>query len=254
MIGEHTQPPPSGDDRPEQVRVGDVVDGVSPVLLAVLESAAVLQGRVPDAVLVGGSAAALYARHRDSFDHDHVLADLRDRFDLVLEALEREPDWVLNRAVPRKILLGQLGDIEAGVRQLRRTVPLEVVEVALPSGRTVRAPTADETLRIKGFLITTRNQTRDHLDVAGLAERYGTSHAAHVLSEIDRYYTDPAHTGTPVADQVLRQLAAPAPKDSRTTTRLAGYKRLTPRLQSWDHVVAVLADVAEAMRTEGGGR
>ena len=27
-------------------------------------------------------------------DHDHVLADLADRFDVVLEALESEPDWV----------------------------------------------------------------------------------------------------------------------------------------------------------------
>jgi hypothetical protein len=34
-------------------------------LLAVLESAARLQRLVPDAVLVGGSAAAAYAGHRD---------------------------------------------------------------------------------------------------------------------------------------------------------------------------------------------
>lgn len=29
-------------------------------------------------MLVGGSATALYARHRMSFDHDHVLTDLAD--------------------------------------------------------------------------------------------------------------------------------------------------------------------------------
>ena len=62
----------------------------SPDLLAVLESASRLQQMVPYAVLVGRSAAALYAGHRDSYDHDHVLADLRDRFDVVLEALESE--------------------------------------------------------------------------------------------------------------------------------------------------------------------
>lgn len=39
-----------------------------------------LQAVVPDAVLVGGSAAALYAGHRDSFDHDHVLPDLVERY------------------------------------------------------------------------------------------------------------------------------------------------------------------------------
>jgi hypothetical protein len=39
----------------------------------------------------------LYAGHRDSYDHDHVLADLRDRFDVVLEALESEGEWMTNR-------------------------------------------------------------------------------------------------------------------------------------------------------------
>ncbi len=219
-------------------------------LTAVLESAAVLQERVPDAVLVGGSAAALHAGHRLSYDHDHVLSDLRDRFDLVLEALEREPSWVLNRAVPNKILLGQLGEIEAGVRQMIRSVPLEVTEVSLPSGRVIRVPTADETLRIKAFLITARNQVRDYLDVAALAERYGPGRAARVLADIDRYYTDPAVEGTPVASQVVRQLSAPAPKDSRTTARLATYKGLTGRLQSWEYVTTVLAEVADRMQTE----
>ena len=42
-----------------------------PELVRVLESAARLQEVVPDAVLVGGSAAALWANHRSSFDHDH---------------------------------------------------------------------------------------------------------------------------------------------------------------------------------------
>jgi DNA-binding transcriptional regulator YiaG len=55
----------------------DMTPGLSrPDLLRVLESAARLQAVVPDAVLVGGSAAALWASHRTLFDHDHVLADL----------------------------------------------------------------------------------------------------------------------------------------------------------------------------------
>jgi hypothetical protein len=48
-----------------------------------------LQEVVPDAVLVGGSAAALHAGHRDSFDHDHVLADLVERYQDVLEAVSK---------------------------------------------------------------------------------------------------------------------------------------------------------------------
>jgi len=64
---------------------------------------------VPDAVLVGESAAALYAGHRDSYDHDHVFADLPDRFDVVLGALESEGEWVTNRVIPGKVISGNCG-------------------------------------------------------------------------------------------------------------------------------------------------
>src|SRR5665648_1184347 len=163
---------------------------LQPELVEVLESAARLQQLVPDAVLVGDSAAAAYAGHRLSFDHDHVVDDLRGRFDVVLEALEAEGEWVTNRVRPGKIILGRIGDIEAGVRQVIRLTPLEVTELALPSGARVRVPTPDETLRIKAFLIVKRNQVRDYLDVAALADRYGIDHAAAALARIDDYYAD----------------------------------------------------------------
>ncbi|WP_300345245.1 hypothetical protein [Nesterenkonia sp.] len=216
-------------------------------LVEVLESAAELQERIPDATRVGGTAAALYAGHRTSHDHDHVVGDLRDRYDIILEALESEPDWVTNRVTPGKVILGQIGDIEAGVRQLIRTVPLEVREVGLPSGSTVRVPTQEETLRIKAFLAVKRNQVRDYLDIAALSHRYGRGRAAQTLSEIDRYYTDPGQRGTPVADQVARQLADPRPKDSRSLQRLQNYKGLRPRWQKWENVTEVLTDVAGRM-------
>lgn len=123
----------------------------SPVLARLYEAAASLQEIVPDATLVGGSAAAFYAGHRDSYDHDHVMADLADHYDMVLEAVESQDGWVTNRMVPNKIILGELGDIEAGVRQLIRKVPLEVAHYELPSGRALAIPTSDETLRIKGL-------------------------------------------------------------------------------------------------------
>src|SRR5690625_7542822 len=88
------------------------MDGLRPQFVELEEAAARLQELVPDTTLVGGSAAALYAGHRTSFDHDHVLADLRERFDVVLEALEREEEWVTNRVRPGKVILGELGDIE----------------------------------------------------------------------------------------------------------------------------------------------
>ena len=76
-------------------------------LVRVLESAARLQEVVPDAVRVGGSAAALWANHRSSYDHGHVLTDLRERFDAVLDAIEATDGWVTNRVTPGKIILGR---------------------------------------------------------------------------------------------------------------------------------------------------
>jgi len=227
---------------------GHFLADASPELLAVLESAPRLQQMVPDAVLVGGSAAALYAGHRDSYDHDHVLADLRDRFDVVLEALESEGEWVTNRVVPgKKIILGQLGDIEAGVRQMIRTGPLETTQVTLPSRRALTVPTAEETLRIKGFLIVRRNQTRDYLDVAALADRYGLHEAAGVLARIDDYYAEQHGGGRGVAAQLVRQLADPRPKDSSVTSQLDAYRNLASRWTDWGEVRSVCGQLAADM-------
>jgi len=52
-----------------------------------------------------------------------VVADLADRFDTVLEAIEATDGWVTNRVSPGKIILGELGGIDSGVRQLIRRRP-----------------------------------------------------------------------------------------------------------------------------------
>lgn len=229
----------------------DSHEQAGPELRAVLESAARLQRLVPDAVLVGGSAAALYAGHRDSFDHDHVVADLRERFEIVLEAIESEDDWVTNRVQPGKIILERLGDIEAGVRQLIRKHPLESADVELSSGHVLRVPTADETLRIKGFLIVRRNQTRDYLDVAALATSIGIPAAAVVLSRIDDYYADQHGGGRGVAAQVARQLADPRPTDASVTEQLDRYRNLASRWSDWNEVRRVCEETAVQMFEQG---
>jgi hypothetical protein len=219
-----------------------------PDLVRVLESAARLQEIVPDAVLVGGSAAALWANHRSSFDHDHVLQDLDAQFEAVLDAIEATDGWVTNRVTPGKIILGELGNIESGVRQLIRKRPLEVTEVTLPSGHVLRVPTPDETLRIKGFLIVRRNQVRDYLDVAALSDRYGISHSADVLGHIDDYYSDQRGSEPEgVATQLARQLADPRPADARTLQQLGQYKDLDPRWTDWKNVRNVCRSVAVEM-------
>lgn len=239
----------SGAEQPDEVQTA--LSKVSPALLRVLESAARLQELVPDAVLVGGSAAALYAGHRDSYDHDHVVRNLAERFDAVLDAVESDDGWVTNRVTPGKIILGQIGDIETGVRQLIRRTPLQTTTVRLPSGHELTVPTDEETLRIKAFLIVRRNQTRDYLDVAALSDRVGVAVAATTLRDMDHFYADQHGDGDGVASQVYRQLSDPRPKDAKTTTELSRYKNLEPRWQQWSAVRHVCQDVADAMLTGG---
>jgi len=219
---------------------------MEPSLEDVLEKAARLQELVPGAVLVGGSAAALHAHHRESRDHDHVVADLAERFDSILENLEALGDWSTARVQPGKIILGELGGIETGVRQLLRERPLESVEVQVRGKRLV-VPTAAEILRIKAWLALGRNQTRDYLDIAALADGIGLDEAAGVLAGIDGYYADVNRRPEAVATQLARQLADPRPRDAEVTAQLASYKALDPRWHEWSAVTAVLAEVAQRM-------
>jgi hypothetical protein len=219
---------------------------MKPSLEDVWEKAAQLQELVPGAVLVGGSAAALYAHHRQSFDHDHVVADLAERFDTILENLEALGDWSMTRAQPGKIILGELGGIETGVRQLLRSRPLESTEIEVRGKRLV-VPTAPEILRIKAWLALSRNQTRDYLDIAALASEIGLDEAAAVLEGIDDYYADINRRPEAVATQLVKQLADPQPRDAEVTTQLASYKALDARWHDWSAVKAVLASLAERM-------
>ncbi|MDR0592959.1 MAG: hypothetical protein LBG60_06830 [Bifidobacteriaceae bacterium] len=221
----------------------------NPQFSELLASAARFQRLVPESVMVGGAAAALHASHRISVDHDHVLSDLSDRFAAVLEALEREGDWVTNRVTPGRIVLGELGGIETGLRQLIRRAPLETEVYRLPDGSEIVIPTLAETLRIKAFLAVKRNQVRDYLDIAALAATAGIEPAGAVLAGIDAYYSDQAPTEGTVAAQLAAQLADPQPKDSRTTKQLAAYKGLAVRWHDWRQVKQVCRAVAGAMLT-----
>jgi hypothetical protein len=198
-------------------------------------------------VLVGGAAAILYADHRESRDHGHVVADLADRFEMVLEAVEGDEGWATNRVMPGKAILGNLDGIEAGVRQMIRKRPLEVTQVELPSGESVTVPTLEETLRVKAFLAVRRNQARDYLDLAALADRLGADRAADVLKGIDEYYADQLDSDDGVASQLVRQLADPRPADRSVVDQLSSYRRLRKRWSDWSAVVDMLRDVAARM-------
>jgi hypothetical protein len=206
----------------------------------VLSAAAHLQRILPGAVLVGGSAAAVYAGHRLSTDADHVLTDLRERFDQVLADLEAVAGWKTARIRRPVQILGSLDGIETGVRQLIREEPLETTQIEY-QGQTITLPTKAEMLRIKAVLILQRNATRDYLDFVALADHMGDEKVVEALRSFDRLYPQPS--GESALQQLQIQLANPMPYDLEELN-LAEYKNLTPRWHDWQAVKAACVHVA----------
>jgi hypothetical protein len=204
-------------------------------MAAVFASAAKLQAMVPDAVLVGGSAAVLYAGHRESFDHDHVLVDLVGRYDTVLEAVEASEGWAtsVRASKPPVTIMGSLDGVEAGLRQLRRTKPLETVRIEVPPDSWVVAPTEEEILRIKAYLVVQRNTVRDYLDVVALVDHLGATRSVEVLAGIDRYYSDRSERNDSVRTSLIASLADPEPRDTEVISELHRYKGLALEYQDW---------------------
>ncbi len=189
-----------------------------------------LQALVPGAVLVGGTAAALHAGHRRSLDGDHVLEDLRPRFEEVLAALEAAAGWQTARVQKPVAILGRLDGVMTGIRQLRRTRPLETEFV---SG--LRVPTLAEMARIKAWLLATRHTVRDYLDTVVLLERLGEAAARVAFVPFDEIYRQ--ETGASPLVEVVERLAAATPSDAPSID-LRSYKGLIAPWNDWDHLAS----------------
>lgn len=205
-----------------------------------LSSAARLQQIVPGAVLVGGTAAAIHAEHRFSLDADHVLADLRKRFDEVLEQLESVAGWQTARLARPVQILGSLDGIQTGVRQLIRTQPLETTTLDV-EGAALTIPTAAEILRIKGVLILKRNATRDYLDFVALATHLGSRATGEALRSFDRLY--PQESGESALQQLQVQLANPLPYDLDGPD-VSEYRDLAAEWREWGRVTDACGRIA----------
>ena len=210
---------------------------------ALLSSAAHLQRIVPEAVLVGGTAAASFAHHRLSFDHDHTLGNLRSRFDDVLAKLESVAGWKTARVKRPALMPGSLDGIETGVRQLIREKPLETEELEI-SGEKLTVPTRAEMLRIKAVLIVKRNATRDYLDFVAMSDLMGRSAVLEALSDFDGFYPQP--NGQSVRQQLQIQLANPLPYDLEETN-LREYKKLRLEYQDWSSVAEKCRELASVL-------
>ena len=198
----------------------------------VISNIARVNSVLPEAIIVGGTASALYAEHRTSNDTDFVVKDLKERFSGILSILESVSGWKTNRIKPPVLILGNFNGIETGIRQLKRTMPLET-RITEYKGQKLIVPTESEILRIKGFLIISRNATRDYIDFAALSDHLGLEKTNESLKDFDKLY--PQEKNASALKQLLIQLSNPLPYDLNETD-LTKYKNLDKKWQDWNNV------------------
>lgn len=207
----------------------------TPAWERLLADAALLQTRIPGAVLVGGAAAALHAHHRISMDHDHVIKDLSTHYDTAIAALESIVGWRTKRRIKGKLVLGEINTIDAGLRNQKRSAPLETITIELPNRRKLKLPTIEEMLRIKSYLIVERNATRDYLDTAALSDHLGLPKSARALERMNELYSEFAGEGGDMLSTVVVKLSNPDPYDL-TEIDLSEYKGIVAPWNDWHAV------------------
>lgn len=176
-----------------------------------LAHAALLQARLPSAVLVD---------------------DLARSYDKSIAALESIVGWRTNRRVKGKLVLGEIDGIDAGLRNQRRSAPLETTTIPVARGKTVKVPTVDEMLRIKAYLVVERNATRDYLDVAALSDHLGKRNSVAALDRMNELYAEFAGEGGDMLTTVIVKLSNPDPYDL-TDVDLAEYKGIIAPWNDW---------------------
>ena len=99
-------------------------------------------------------------------------------------------------------------------------------------------------LRTKGWMIISRNATRDYIDFAAIAEHKGIEDATEVLIEFNDFYSDliRGSQASPIV-QLFRQLAEPKPGDLDQID-LSLYKGLQPPFDSWDFIVKICEEIS----------
>lgn len=193
-------------------------------------------------ICVGGTAAALHAGHRFSTDADHVGLDVSDQFEEMKLALTDWEGWKTKRVRHPVSILGERHGIRLGVGQQRRRFPLDATKV-----NDLWVPTAEETLRIKAWMVAERGATRDYLDVAALGDLLGAARASDALAPLSGLY-DPV--GTETATMRFAQAAMERPRDEDVIA-LHAYRGLAARYQDLEYVVRRVREIAaSAMERE----
>jgi hypothetical protein len=209
----------------------------------VLAAGVKAQRLIPGSVAVGGTACALYARHRFSQDTDHLVPGLKDRYEDVRSTLEQSREWKTARLQPPVLILGSIDGVQVGFRQPRRmdTIATMVIETG---GGPLVVPTLDELIGMKAYLAYSRNALRDYLDLAalsGLAPREAI--VASLLQSDARY----GHLQTSsVALEIAKALSDPHPFDLDQID-LGEYKDLSPEWRSWPKIKEVCKQLGSAL-------
>jgi uncharacterized membrane protein YdfJ with MMPL/SSD domain len=121
--------------------------------------------------------------------------------------------WRGRLAVALDALGVQAADDLDPTPRIERRSPVETTQVQLPTGDRLQIPTGAETLRLKGYLIMSRNSSRDYADFAELVDTMDAENAAVVLAGMDRYYSGHSTRRQWIASQLVRRLADPHPSD-----------------------------------------
>lgn len=147
----------------------------------------------------------------------------------MLAALEAAAGWQTSRVQRPVLILGRLDGVMTGIRQLRRTRPLETETL---QGLTV--PTLAEMARVKAWLLATRHTVRDYLDTVVLLERLGAAGAREAFLTFDEIYRQ---DGATVLVEVVERLAAARPSDAPEVD-LRTYKALVAPWNDWTHLAS----------------
>jgi predicted nucleotidyltransferase component of viral defense system len=121
---------------------------------------------------------------------------------------------------------------------------LETCQVDVGEGRSVVAPTVEEALRVKAYLVVQRNVVRDYLDVVALSDHVGLDVSVQVLLQIDAFYVDRSGEDASVLTGLVVALADPSPRDTEVISELPRYKGLAPQWHDWSAVVAASQELA----------
>lgn len=205
---------------------------------AILEATRQISELFPECVFVGGTASVLHANHRYSIDADGVMIDLRKRYKKLLKQLSDLSGWQTAKGVQPVLILGKYNGVDIGIRQLKRSKPLETEII-----EGIKIPTIGEMLRVKGWMIVSRNAVRDYLDFVALFDTMEQSTRRDALLKFDSFYPQPEGSETTLL-QLGKMLVSPKPYDIKKE-KVIDYKGIRPPWNSWEYIIKRGGEIAD---------